>query len=137
MVLTGLNFTADSKVIFSEKTQGEEDKSPPIHLWRTTPNYCPAINSDSVCTESLECRRTRPTCSLLLLVFRHMSNYQCSHHDFHHLKLKKKTFRTSLHLQCTYYTYCVYFLDKFVSVLHTVSTFSDVYVPSAPTFSSE
>lgn len=31
MVLTGLNFTSDSKVVFSEKTQGEEDKSPSIH----------------------------------------------------------------------------------------------------------
>lgn len=50
MVLTGLNFTSDSKVVFSEKTQGEEDKIHPsilasIHLQRTTVNSLSAGNS--------------------------------------------------------------------------------------------
>lgn len=35
------------------------------------------------------------------------------------------------------HSYSVHFFRMFVSFLHTVSTFGDVHVPSAPTFSSE
>lgn len=63
------------------------------------------------------------------------------HNGFHHLLYEKqKTLRANLHFKCTYpltHSYRVYSLEGVCFFVHTVSTFSDVYVPSAPTISPE